>query len=54
MIAELDDDFWNDLLTRISEGEVIPVVGPGAVTFGRGDELLYPWLSQRLPRRAGV
>ena len=49
MISELDDAFWDDLLARISEGEVIPIVGPGAVTFGRGDELLYPWLSQRLP-----
>jgi hypothetical protein len=47
-IAELDDAFWNDLLGRIGEGEVVPVVGPGAVTFGRGDELLYPWLAQRL------
>src|SRR5271166_2664084 len=49
MIAELDDTFWIDLLARIHEGEVVPVVGPGAVTFGRGDELLYPWLGQRLP-----
>ena len=49
MIAELDDAFWDRLLGRIAEGEVVPVVGPGAVTFGRGDELLYPWLAQRLP-----
>jgi hypothetical protein len=49
MIAELDDAIWTDLLARIHEGEVIPVVGPGGVTFGRGDELLYPWLAQRLP-----
>jgi hypothetical protein len=51
MIAELDDAFWTDLLARIHEGEVIPVVGPGAVTFARGDELLYPWLAQRLPAK---
>jgi hypothetical protein len=49
MITELDDAFWNRLLRRIDEGEVVPVVGPGAVTFGHGDELLYPWLVQRLP-----
>lgn len=48
-IAELDDNFWNALLTRIDQGEVVPVVGPGVVTFGRRDELLYPWLTQRLP-----
>src|SRR6516225_6402558 len=49
MITELDNAFWDDLLARIGEGEVVPLVGPGAVTFGRGDELLYPWLAQRLP-----
>ena len=49
-----DDDFWNGLLDRICEGEIIPVVGPGAVTFGAGDELLYPWLSQRLPPELGL
>lgn len=48
-IAELDDAFWDELLTRIGEGEVMPLVGPGAVTFGFGDELLYPWLAQQLP-----
>jgi hypothetical protein len=42
MIDELDDAFWNHLVTRIGWGEVIPVVGPGAVTFGLGDELLFP------------
>ena len=47
--AELDDSFWNKLLKRIQEKEVVPVVGPGAVTFGRGDHLLYPWLAQVLP-----
>ena len=48
--AGLDDVFWNDLLARIEEGEVVPVVGPGAVTFGLGDELLYPWLAERIPQ----
>ncbi len=49
MNAELDEAFWDELLCRISEGEIIPIIGPGAVTFGAGDELLYPWLAQRLP-----
>ena len=48
MNAQPDDAFWDDLLERIEEGEVIPVVGSGAVTCGRDDELLYPWLAQRL------
>jgi TIR domain/SIR2-like domain len=49
MTSELDDTFWDPLLAQIGEGEVVPIVGPGAVTFGPGDELLYPWLARRLP-----
>jgi hypothetical protein len=48
-MGELDDAFWDDLLARIAEGEVVPLIGPAAVTFGLRDELLYPWLAQRLP-----
>lgn len=48
MLCELDEAFWDDLLNRVEEGEIIPVVGPGAVTFGYGDEILYPWLAGRL------
>jgi TIR domain/SIR2-like domain len=49
MIAEFNNALWDDLIARIDEGEVVPLVGPGAVTFGREDKLLYPWLAQRLP-----
>jgi TIR domain/SIR2-like domain len=49
VITELNDAFWDEVLRRIGESEVVPLVGPGAVTFGLGDELLYPWLAQRLP-----
>jgi hypothetical protein len=49
MSNQLDEAFWDDLLPRIDEHEVIPIVGPGAVTFGLGNELLYPRLAQRLP-----
>src|SRR5262245_20938048 len=48
MSERLDDISWDDLLARISENEVVPIIGPGAVTFGVGDELLYPWLVHRL------
>ena len=49
MIAELNDLFWNELLTRIVEiQKVIPVVGPGAITFGPADNLLHPWLAQQV------
>ena len=49
MAAELNDAFWAKLVNRIEWHEVIPVVGPGAVTFGPDDKLLYPWLTQQLP-----
>src|SRR6478609_8115097 len=49
MSGGLDDSSWDDLLGRINENEVVPVIGPGVVTFGAGDELLYSSLAQRLP-----
>jgi hypothetical protein len=51
MIAELNDADWEDLVRRIGGKEVVPIVGPGVVTFGKRDELLYPWLAQQLPGR---
>ena len=48
MSCDFEDAFWDDLLTRIGEGEVVPVVGRGAVTFGSSNELLYPQLAQRV------
>src|ERR1700736_3410295 len=48
MIAELDDRFWNQLLTRMEMQKVIPVVGLGAITFGSDDDLLHLWLAQKV------
>jgi hypothetical protein len=52
MMDELNDDFWDDLLARIGEGEVVPLVGPGAVTFGLGDENAVPMV--RAPERNSI
>jgi hypothetical protein len=35
-------------------GKVIPVIGEHAVSFGEGNEALYPWLAQELASRFGV
>jgi hypothetical protein len=48
MIVELDNHFWDQLLTRMEMQKVIPVVGPGAVTFGGGDDMLHPWVAQKV------
>ena len=40
------DDFWEDLLDFIEQGKVIPVIGEHAVTFGEGNEPLFPWLAR--------
>lgn len=54
MKATLDEDFWEDLLTLIDEGRVIPVVGAGVITRGDDQSLLYPWLARRLAERLDV
>jgi len=48
MIAELDCHFWEQLLDRMEMQKVIPVVGPGAITFGRGEDMLHPWLAEKV------
>jgi hypothetical protein len=48
------DDFWEHLLEFIEQRKVLPVVGQHAVTFGEGNELLYPWLARELATRLGV
>ncbi len=48
MIANLDDEFWDQLLTRMEMQKVVPVIGPGAITFGPDDSLLHPWLAQKV------
>jgi hypothetical protein len=30
-----DETFWDDLLTYVDSGCVIPVLGQGAITYGR-------------------
>ena len=49
MTTELQDHEWDQLLSNIHNNQVIPVVGPGVVTFGKSNELLYPWLVKQMP-----
>jgi TIR domain-containing protein/SIR2-like protein len=49
-----DPDFWEDLLTFIEEGLVIPIVGEAVVKFGPEDKNLYDWLALGLAERLQV
>ena len=49
-----DETFWEDLLTYIDDGAVIPVLGQGAVTFGDNDQPFYGWLARCLAERLGL
>jgi TIR domain/SIR2-like domain len=51
MPPDLDEDFWEDLLTLIEGGKVIPVIGAGVVTRGDDQALFYPWLARRLAEK---
>ena len=53
MTPNLDEDFWEDLLTLIEEGKVIPVIGAGVVTRGDDQGLFYPWLASAAGREVG-
>ena len=49
----MTEQFWEDLLTYIENGDVIPVVGQNAVTCGADDQPLHVWLAPRLAARLG-
>src|ERR1700738_3350873 len=51
MIAQLDNHFWDQLFNRMEMQSVIPVVGSGAITFGRGDDMLHPWIAQKVAEK---
>jgi hypothetical protein len=51
---QLDEDSWEDLLTLIEDGQVIPVVGSGVVTRADDQSLFYPWLAGQVAKRLGV
>jgi TIR domain/SIR2-like domain len=53
-VFRVDEDFWEDLLTHVEEGKVIPVVGERAVTKAPDDVVLYDWLAVRLAERLGI
>ena len=47
-MSKIGDDFWNDLLTGIEDGQVIPVVGRGLVTTNQEGKNLTRWLALEL------
>ena len=50
----IDSKVWDDIITFIDSGRVIPIVGQGVVTFGEDDELLMPWLAKELAAELSV
>lgn len=51
---EIDSRIWDDIITFIDSGRVIPVVGQGVVTVGEDDELLMPLLAKKLAAELDV
>jgi len=50
----IDDDDWDKLLDRIDEGNLLPIIGWGVMTFGENDEPLAPWLAGELAKKLKV
>ena len=41
----LPGDFWPKIERFLEIGMLVPVLGPGVITFGENDQLLYPWVT---------
>jgi hypothetical protein len=47
-------DEWHRLERYLKAGKLIPVLGPGCITFGEADTPLYPWLAAQLVDRLDI
>ena len=43
-------DIWKFVTAKLQEGTIVPVLGPGVITFGEDDRPLYPWLLGELSK----
>jgi hypothetical protein len=54
MAPASDYRLWLRFERYLKAGKLIPVLGPGCITFGEDDTLLYPWLAAQLVERLGI
>lgn len=52
--SSADDKLWQRLERFLKAGTLVPVIGPGCITFGPDDQPLYPWLAEQLVERLGI
>ena len=50
----LPGDFWPKIERFLEIGMLVPVLGPGVITFGENDQLLYPWVTAQVASRLGL
>ncbi len=50
----MTDDFWRKIERFLKAQTLIPVLGPGVITFGEDDQLLRPWLVREIADRLGL
>jgi hypothetical protein len=48
------DGFWRKIERFLKARSLIPVLGPGIITFGDDDRLLYPWVTEQVASRLGL
>jgi hypothetical protein len=41
-------DFWRKIERFLKARTLVPVLGPGVITFGDNDQLLYPWVTAQI------
>jgi TIR domain/SIR2-like domain len=47
-------DFWRKIERFLNERTLVPVLGPGIITFGENDQLLYPWVTAQVASKLGL
>ena len=47
-------EFWRKIERFLKARNLVPVLGPGIITFGDDDRLLYPWITEKVASRLGL
>jgi TIR domain/SIR2-like domain len=51
---DANPEFWRKIERFLKARTLVPVLGPGIITFGEDDRLLYPWVTEQVAMRLGL
>jgi hypothetical protein len=51
---DVSSEFWRKIERFLKARTLVPVLGPGVITFGEDDRPLYPWITAQIASKLGL